>query len=158
MFFAVGWLLVFFVHLNTFKRASLASTKDTLIEEIYGLIELYDEEEKLFNEQAFEHKTIRIERKIEELNSIYHGKVFSLSDRPISNVITFDIEEKNAKEKIAVVCFDAVEFIDSNYHKCIQTRSSIFYINRYEFAGVFFASTSLYTLAKLFTWLFTSDI
>lgn len=158
MIFAVGWILVIFIHLNTLKRNSISSIRDTLIEEIYELINLYDEDKKSFEEQAFEHKIIRIERKINEMNSIYHSAIISVKSNQISNLITFDIESTDAKKKLTQLCFDAVEFIDKKYHESTNRHSSILYLNRYEIGGVTAASISLYCLFKVLNFFFNGNI
>jgi hypothetical protein len=169
--FAIGWALILIIHLNTLRRSSLASTKNTLIDEIYALLDLCAKPDKVnpllglltkpeeINEQKVEHRVIRIESKINELNSICNSVIVNMSDEPIRLLITVDIEEEDNREKrITSICYDAVEFIDSEYHKRIESSSSFFYINRYEIAGALFSSVTLYCLAKLATFLFTGDI
>ncbi|MBB1380070.1 hypothetical protein [Pseudoalteromonas sp. SR43-2] len=171
MFFAIGWLLILLIHLNTLRRGSLASTKNTLIDEIYTLLGLCTKPDDVslsfglfskpykINEQKVEHRIIRIESKINELNSICNSVIVRLSDEPIRLLIAIDIEEEENREtRITAICYDAVEFIDSEYHRCVEARSSFFYLNRYEIGGVLFSSASLYFLFKIVTFLFTNDI
>lgn len=154
----LGWCLALLVHLNTLRRTALSITKDTLISNIYDLLNSRDGEKKSIDELYFDHKIIRIERKIIELNAIYNGKLLLLSDEPIKKIITFDIEEIDNNEDLKLACYEAIEHIDAEYHKHIHNNLSFFYVNRYEIGGVFFISASLYMLIKIVYWVYAGEI
>lgn len=149
----LGWCLALLVHLNTLRRTALSTTRDILISNIYDLRNLGDNEEKCIDELYFDHKTVRIERKIAELNTIYHGKLLSLSDEAIKKIITFDIEQVDSNENLKLACYEAVEHIDEKYHKNIHNNWSFIFINRFEIIFVLI----LVTIA-LFYWFLGGNV
>lgn len=150
----LGWLITIVVHLNTLRRNALQSSKDTLIKDIYELIDSYDKETQTIEELLFDHKISRVDRRISELNSIFNGRLLAVSDEQIERLITLELEDLK-EHQLKSVCFEAVEYIDQVYHEKVLKLSSFFYINRYEIVGVFCSSVSIYAFFESISWLYS---
>lgn len=146
--YGISWFVAIILHINTLRRTALYNTKESVIEEIYSLIDIYKDEyvNEIDKELAFSHKNVRIERKIDELNTIYIGNVISLSHKVIRDIFTFD--SSNDISKLKTICYDAVEVIDQNYHKKIQSHFSFFKLNRYEIFYTFLSALTVWIIVE----------
>lgn len=156
--YAVSWLLAVFIHVNTLKRTALYNTKESITSEIYSLLDLQKEKSDLLTkETAFSHKFWRIESKIKEFNSLCNSVVISSQKEEFSNLFVFDIEN-GTEQDLITECHETIEYVESCFHEKIQSKYSFFYLNRFEFAGIFCSSLSIYILVQLALWLFTGNL
>lgn len=130
MLYLVSWGIAIFIHFNTLRRTALYNTKEAVIDEIYSLIETHkaEYEDDYEKESAFSHKNFRIERKINELNSLHIGKVTNLDNERIKNIFTFNPSDNISQ--LTTICYDAVEYIEHNYHKKVQGHFSVIKSNK----------------------------
>lgn len=128
--YLVSWGIAIFIHFNTLRRTALYNTKEAVIDEIYSLIETHKAkyEHNYDKEAAFAHKNFKIERKINELNSLYIGKVVNINNEKIKNIFTFDPNDNI--RKLTTICYDSVEHVEQNYHIKVQDHFSILKSNK----------------------------
>ena len=148
--YGISWFLAVFIHANTLKRNSLQSIKEAIISEVYSLLETNKdtEQEELVKETTFAHKFSRIEGKVKEFNSICREELISTTHDEFSNLFTFDIAE-GCQGSLTMKCYDAVDYVDRVFHKKIQNKYSILYLNRYEILGAFTGLLSVHLMFSL---------
>ncbi|ANS88152.1 hypothetical protein RJD38_21480 (plasmid) [Vibrio scophthalmi] len=158
MIYIVSWLLAFFIHLNTLKRTALTNTKDSIIKEIYSLLDINkSDDEALAKETTFSHKFARIESKVKEFNAICKNNLIETAHEDFTELFTFDVEGGD-QNILTTKCYDAVDYVDRVFHHHTQNRFSFFYIIRYELAGIISTLISLYLIVKFVYWLFGGNI